>query len=168
MTEIKETSINDIRPYENNPRFNEASVDKVAASIKEFGFRNPIIVDKDGVIIAGHTRYKAAQRLGLQTVPIIVAEDLTPEQVKAYRIADNKVGEASLWDYDLLSIELEGIKDIDMDLFGTWADFPDYEGEPMKPTSAARDSEEIDTAEFSKFQCECPRCHFKFNPGAGQ
>lgn len=167
MTEIKETSINDIRPYENNPRFNEASVDKVANSIKEFGFRNPIIVDRDGVIIAGHTRYKAAQRLGLQTVPVIIAEDLTPEQVRAYRIADNKAGEGSLWDYDLLNIELESIKTIDMDLFGSWGP-ADYEAEPMKPTSADRDSEEIDLEEFSKFQCECPRCHFKFNPKVGQ
>ena len=90
----------DIKPYpENNPPINDAAVDAVAASIQEFGFRQPIVVDADGVIICGHTRYKAALKLGLEKVPVHVAKDLTPEQIKAYRIADNKTAELADWDY---------------------------------------------------------------------
>ena len=96
----------DLKPYENNPRLNEDAVDLVAASIDEFGFKQPIVVDKDLIIIAGHTRWKAAQKLGLETVPCIQADDLTPAQVKAYRLADNKVAEAAQWDLDALQFEL--------------------------------------------------------------
>lgn len=108
----------EIKPYEKNPRKNDDSVDYVANSIKEFGFKQPIVIDKDGVIVAGHTRYKAAKKLGLKEVPCIVADDLTDEQIKAYRIADNKVGELSEWDFGLLGIELDSIEDIDMSDFG--------------------------------------------------
>jgi DNA modification methylase len=108
--------ISRVKPYENNPRINDDAVDAVAASIREFGFRQPIVVDADGVIICGHTRYKAALKLGLEKVPVHVAKDLTPEQIKAYRIADNKTAEASDWDYDLLPIELGALKDADFDL----------------------------------------------------
>ena len=83
-------NVNDLIPYINNPRINDKAVDKVAASIKEFGFKNPIIIDKGNVIIAGHTRLKAAKKLGLEEIPTIKAEDLTDEQVKAYRLVDNK------------------------------------------------------------------------------
>ncbi len=106
----------DIRPYENNPRHNDDAVDAVAASIREFGFRQPIVVDGDGVIICGHTRYKAALRLGLDKVPVHVAKDLTPEQIKAYRIADNKTNELSDWNYDLLPIELSALQACNYDL----------------------------------------------------
>ena len=82
--------ISEIKPYENNPRNNDSAVDAVAASIREFGWQQPIVVDKDGVIIAGHTRYKGARKLGLTEVPVVVAENLTDEQVMAYRLADNK------------------------------------------------------------------------------
>lgn len=110
----------DLKPYENNPRLNEDAVDLVAASIEEFGFKQPIVVDKDLIIIAGHTRWKAAQKLGLETVPCIQADDLTPAQVKAYRLADNKVAEAAQWDLDALQFELEelGNMDFDMEPFG--------------------------------------------------
>lgn len=107
-----------LTPYENNPRDNDASVPRVAESIREFGFQAPIIVDADGVIIAGHTRLKAALGLGLKEVPVVVADDLTPEQVRAYRLADNKAGEESSWLEGLLSEELSQIGDIDMSLFG--------------------------------------------------
>ena len=90
---IIEKKIGDIKPYERNPRRNDEAVKYVAESIKNFGFKNPIIVDNDGVIVAGHTRFKAAKQLGLQVVPCVVADDLTPEQIKAFRLADNKVGE---------------------------------------------------------------------------
>ena len=102
MTELTQMKLADIKPYERNPRRNDDSVQAVANSIKAFGFRSPIIVDADNVIIAGHTRYKAAKKLRLKTVPVIVADDMTPEQVEAYRIADNSAGSRSDWDHDLL------------------------------------------------------------------
>jgi ParB-like nuclease domain len=108
--------IDTIRPYENNPRINDAAVDAVAASIREFGWRKPIVVDEHGVIIAGHTCYKAAIKLCLEMVPVHVAKDLTPEQIKAYRIADNKTAERSDWNYDLLPIELAQLQGMNYDL----------------------------------------------------
>jgi len=95
-----------IRPYENNPRRNDDGVASLAASIREYGFRQPIVVDEDGVVICGHTRLKAAERLGLVEVPVHVAIGLTPEQVKAYRLADNKTAELAEWDKQLLALEL--------------------------------------------------------------
>ena len=112
----KETK--DLIPYANNPRLNDNAVDAVAASIKEFGFKVPIVVDSENVIINGHTRLKAAHKLGLKQVPCIVADDLTPEQVKAFRLADNKTSELAEWDMDKLGIELGEIPDIDMNAFG--------------------------------------------------
>ena len=108
--------IQDIRPYENNPRLNDDAVDAVAASLKEFGFRQPIVVDGDSVIICGHTRYKAALKLGLEKVPIHVAKDLSPEQIRAYRIADNQTASLATWNYDLLPIELGALKEVNYDL----------------------------------------------------
>lgn len=116
--EIKLVKIADIRPYDRNPRNNDGAVDAVAASIKEFGWQQPIVVDRDGVIIAGHTRYKAAQKLKCKEVPVVVAENLTDEQVKAYRLADNKTGELAEWDTALLDEELAELADFDMSQFG--------------------------------------------------
>lgn len=106
-----------IKQYEKNPRKNDEAVGPVAESIKEFGFKCPIILDKDNVIVAGHTRYKAAKQLKLKEVPCIVADDLTEEQIKAFRLADNKVGEIAEWDYNILELELDEILNIDMSLF---------------------------------------------------
>lgn len=117
MKELKWEPIKSIRPYEKNPRRNDEAVDAVAASIKEFGWQQPIVVDRDGVIIAGHTRYKAAKKLKCDTVPVVVADDLTEDQVKAYRLADNKTGELAEWETALLGEELAGI-DLDMTQFG--------------------------------------------------
>lgn len=111
-------SVDDLLPYVNNPRLNDGAVDAVAASIKEFGFKVPIVVDSDGVIVTGHTRLKAAKKLGLDTVPVIVASDLSPEQVKAFRLADNKTAELAEWDIGKLDIELGEIENIDMGDFG--------------------------------------------------
>lgn len=110
----------DIKPYDNNPRQNDGAVDAVVASIREFGFRQPLVVDNDHVIIVGHTRYKAAQKMGLDKVPVHVATDLTPAQIKAYRLADNKTGELAQWDFDLLPLELADLQgmDFDIDLIG--------------------------------------------------
>ena len=113
--EIKEIKIEELKPYENNPRHNEAAVGPVANSIKEFGFKVPIIIDKDNVIIAGHTRLKAAKLLGLETVPCVLADDLTEEQAKAFRLADNKVSELAEWDFDDLERELEELDAMDLD-----------------------------------------------------
>jgi len=108
--------IGTIRPYENNPRLNDAGVDAVAASIREFGFRQPIVVDEDGVIIVGHTRYKAALKLGLEEVPVHVMVGVSKAQAKAYRIADNQTATLSQWDDDKLPIELAQLQQMDFDL----------------------------------------------------
>src|SRR5579872_6581542 len=108
--------IDSIRPYENNPRLNDAAVDAVAASIREYGFRQPIVVDEQGVIIVGHTRYKAALKLGLAEVPVHVAVGLTAAQAKAYRLADNQTATLSQWDDDKLPLELAQLQGMDFDL----------------------------------------------------
>lgn len=109
-------NINQLKPYENNPRFNDKAVDAVAKSIENFGFKVPIVVDKHNVIVTGHTRLKAAQKLGLAQVPVIVADDLTPEKIKAFRLADNKVSELADWDFSKLEAELAGLE-MDMTQF---------------------------------------------------
>lgn len=111
-------NIDDIKPYDNNPRDNDNAVDATANSIKEFGWRQPIVVDKDKVIVAGHTRYYAAKKLGYDVVPVVDASDLSDEQVRAYRLADNKTGELADWNTKLLDDELQSILDIDMTDFG--------------------------------------------------
>lgn len=124
---IIDVELDKLKPYENNPRFNDEGVEKVTNSIKEFGFKNPIILDKDNVIVCGHTRWKAAQKLGLKYVPCIIADDLTPEQVKAFRLVDNKTAEFSDWDMDALNQELANILDFDMSLFGFMDEMPDID-----------------------------------------
>lgn len=110
---IVEKRLNELKPYENNPRINDGAVKFVKNSIEEFGFNVPIVIDKNGVIVAGHTRYKASQELGLETVPCVVADYLTDEQVKAFRIADNKTAEKASWDLDALKTEMEELEEID-------------------------------------------------------
>lgn len=114
---IKTIKIEELKPYANNPRFNDDAVEYVANSIKEFGFKVPIIVDKKNEIVAGHTRYKASLELGLKEVPCIVADDLNEEQIKAFRLADNKVSEKSSWNFELLDEELQDL-DLNMEEFG--------------------------------------------------
>ena len=115
--QIISKNIEEIKEYENNPRNNDNAVEYVARSIKDFGFKMPIIIDKNNVIVAGHTRYKAAKELNLTEVPCIVADDLTDEQIKAFRLVDNKSAELAEWNLELLNIELENIHDIDMNLY---------------------------------------------------
>lgn len=116
--DIKQIPITDVVPYDKNPRNNDDAVESTANSIKEFGWQQPIVVDKNNIIIVGHTRLKAAEKLKLDTVPVLVADNLSEEQVKAYRLADNKTGELADWDMALLNEELEGIAELDMDDFG--------------------------------------------------
>lgn len=115
--EIKMVKVEDLKPYVNNPRLNDDAVEYVANSIKQFGFKVPMVIDKDNVIVAGHTRFKASLELGLKEVPCIIADDLNEEQIKAFRLADNKVSEKADWNIELLDEELNDL-DIDMSEFG--------------------------------------------------
>jgi site-specific DNA-methyltransferase (adenine-specific) len=142
--EIVLKRLSDISPYENNPRKNDEAVKYVAESIREFGFKVPIVIDRNNIIVAGHTRYKAAKKLNIKEVPCIVADDLTDEQVKAFRLADNKVAEKAEWDFELLSDELDGLFDFDMTVFGF-----DEEEEEEKP-EVHEDEYEIEPPEEPK------------------
>ena len=149
--QIIEKNIDDLVPYENNPRRNEDAVQYVKASIQEFGFKVPIVIDKNNVIVAGHTRLLAAKELGLEMVPCIKADDLTDEQVRAFRLADNKVSEAAGWDFDALDQELAELDDIDMNQFGfadteaiNWDDTPEITEENYQ--------------EPEKTKLQCPSC----------
>lgn len=115
---IEMLKVKDLIPYERNPRNNKDAVDVVANSIKEFGFKNPIIIDKDNVIVAGHTRLLAAKKLKIKEVPCVRADDLTDEQVKAFRIADNSTAQVAEWDFDLLKFEIEDLPEFDFADFG--------------------------------------------------
>ena len=148
--------IGEIRPYKNNPRRNDGAVDAVAASIKNFDFNQPIVVDKNGVIIVGHTRYKAAQKLGMTEVPIIRADDLTEEQAKAYRLADNKTAELADWDFAKLDEELAEL-DFDMSEFGFDTDSIDFDSE-VAPKS------ESEYVEKEEQLVVCPNCGLSFSP----
>lgn len=160
--QIIDKKLAELKPYENNPRNNDEAAEYVANSIKEFGFKVPIVIDSEGVIVAGHTRLKAAERLGLKTVPCIVADDLTPEQVKAFRLADNKAGEIATWDFEKLDIELSGITDIDMTDFG-FENFeiedeaePDIiEDEPPEPTSGEPKAKRGDVYRLGRHRLMC-------------
>jgi hypothetical protein len=116
--QIVEMKVKELIPYENNPRFNENAIEYVANSIKEFGFKVPIVIDANNVIVCGHTRVKACERLGIKTVPCVIADDLTEEQIKAFRIADNKTAEIAEWDFDMLDMEIAELKDFDLERFG--------------------------------------------------
>lgn len=149
-SELIYKSIDELIPYEQNPRNNDHAVDAVASSIKEFGFKVPIIIDKDNVIVAGHTRYKASKQLGLESVPCIVADDLTEDQIKAFRLADNKVGELASWDFAKLEQELIDIT-IDMTAFG----FKDLEDINIDDLFVEHDGE---AKEKEPKKVQCPHC----------
>lgn len=150
-----ELMLAEIKPYENNPRYNDNAVDAVAKSIEEFGFQQPLVVDKDHVIIVGHTRYKAAQQLELETVPCVIADNLTEEQCKAYRLADNKVGELAQWDLEKLKIELDEIE-MDMDGFGF------IELADLNVDGFFEDAEPKEETEPEEKEITCPHCGMSF------
>ena len=152
---IEYININEIKPYKNNPKKNDKAVEKVVASIKEFGFKNPIIIDKNMEIITGHTRFKAAIKLKMDKVPIIRAEDLTEEQVKAYRIADNKTGEIAEWDTDLLLEEINKLKLNNYDIESTGFDEKDIK-ELIDQTNKPIDIDELLTELDTKTSIEKP------------
>ena len=153
---IVKMKVEDLIPYINNPRNNENAVDKVASSISEFGFKNPIFVDKNNIVVNGHTRLLASKKLGLKEVPVIVIDDLTDTQIKAFRIADNKVAEYSKWDYDLLNIELEQLEELEFNM----SNFGISVFEPIE-FEIDEDIEEILEEEYEeppKKTCTCPNC----------
>jgi ParB-like chromosome segregation protein Spo0J len=158
--QIEQWEIDRIKPYDKNPRRNDKAVEAVAKSIKEFGFRQPIVVDAGGVIVVGHTRYKAALKLGLATVPVHVAADLSPQQARAYRIADNRTNETADWDIDLLPIELGELQGdgADLKLLG----FTDKElAEYLKDFDTDLEDGAADADEAGD-TIRCPKCGHEF------
>jgi ParB-like chromosome segregation protein Spo0J len=158
--QIESVALNKIIPYIRNPRKNDNAVEKVASSIKEFGFRQPIVVDSENVIIAGHTRFEAAKRLGLDVVPIHVADGLTEQQAKAYRIADNRVSQEAEWDHDLLKLELEEIDN------SALTGFEEFEiSEILKEINFAPsfENEQQRLDELDPKMVECPHCNKEFD-----
>lgn len=166
---VEQWPIDRVIGYARNPRkISDSAVSKVASSIKEYGWRQPIVVDGEGVIVVGHTRLAAAEKLGLTTVPVHVAADMTPQQVKAYRLADNRTSEENEWDGDLLALELGELAAIDFDMALTGFDgselselmFPEDQTDQEPGASSTK---EIDSDEF-QMECRCPRCGFEFDP----
>ena len=161
---VEYKKLKDLKPYENNPRNNENAVEYVKNSIQEFGFRVPLVVDANNVIVCGHTRYKAAQELGVKEIACVVADDLTEEQINAFRLADNKTQELAEWDWNKIGEELGAIEGIDMRLMG-FADFLDEPERGELPEKKLGGGNEIDLDSFAdeEFQYTCPCCGFKFN-----
>lgn len=149
--EIIQKPVDELIQYENNPRLNDKAVTPVANSIKEFGFKVPILIDKDDVIIAGHTRLKAAIQLGMREVPCILCDDLTPEQVKAFRLVDNKVAEFADWDLEKLNIELGDIE-MDMEEFGFF-ELPEIDIDEY-----LKDKQDKPVEEPEPKRIQCPHC----------
>lgn len=163
--QIEYLSIDDVIPYGNNPRNNDGeAVDRVASSIAEYGFKIPVIVDKDNIIVAGHTRVKAAKKLGIDKVPVIRADDLTPAQIKGFRLAENRVSEYATWNNELLTIELEELQDIDFDLDLTG--FEEWELDNLLNPVSDDDLEDyfVDREEKPKEpkKTKCPLCGGEF------
>ena len=160
---IVNLKVEELIPYINNPRNNTEAVDKVAASIKEFGFKVPIVIDKDNVVVTGHTRLLASKKLGLQEVPCVIADDLSPAQIKAFRIADNKVSEYAEWDEDMLKVELEELEEMNFDLDSVSIDFSDFDmALDLEDTEEGQEQEEnIYTKEINipqyEITGECPK-----------
>lgn len=153
--EIVYKKLSELIPYENNPRKNDEAVDAVAASISEFGWKVPVVIDTDNVVVAGHTRLKAAKKLGIEDIPCIVADDLSEEQVKAFRLADNKVSELAGWDFTQLAIEMSNI-DMDMSRFGFDTEFD--------PSTLDDLFAEATPKEKQKERIQCPHCGEWFEP----
>ena len=144
--QIIDKRVEDLIPYENNPRINDGAVDAVAASISRFGWKVPLVIDKNNVVVTGHTRLKAAKALGLDTVPCILADDLSEEQVRAFRLVDNKTGELAGWDFSKLQSELAMIEGINMEDFG------------FLLAEIGKFKEEVKAEQNEAKKIFCPRC----------
>jgi len=160
---VEQSSTDSLIPYARNPRRNQAAIAKVAASIKEFGFRQPIVVDSDYVVVVGHTRLEAAKILGLDEVPVHVAKDMTPAQAKAYRLADNRTGEDATWDFELLTLEIDDLREqFNGDLSAIGFDEGELENLSTSETEEAPEDfdeydENIETAHT------CPKCGYSWS-----
>ncbi|MBR3746218.1 MAG: ParB N-terminal domain-containing protein [Selenomonadaceae bacterium] len=150
--EVKEFALSELIPYEKNPRKNDNAVDAVANSIKTFGFKVPLVIDADKIIVCGHTRYKAAQKLGLESVPCVIADDLSPELIRAFRLADNKTAELAGWNFELLDMELADIS-FDMNEFG-------FADSPYIDFNNIEDLTEESYTEPKQKKLSCPKCGY--------
>ena len=164
--QIELVDINQIVPYAQNPRINQSAIAKVADSIKEFGFRQPIVVDSNMVIIAGHTRYDAAKLIGLSQVPVHIADGLSSSQVRAYRLADNRLHEDAIWDEELLKIELSDLKqdDFGLQLVGfNNAELDKLLEDDNQDKKSSTPSKELKSTDFDEFTNICPKCGFEWD-----
>ena len=152
--------IGQIKPYENNPRNNDNAVDAVAESIRQCSYIQPIIVDENNVVLAGHTRLKALQQLGYEEVPCLIREGLTEEQKKKFRFLDNKTGEAAIWDIEKLNEELFDLDLGDLDFFNMSEESFEFKEEPERQGAVEYEMEDF---EDEAFTYECPSCGFRFN-----
>ena len=153
LTKVK---LSAIRPYERNPRRNDKAAEEVAKSIEQVGYCNPIIVDEDMVVLAGHTRLKALKKLGWKECDVIIRGGLTEEQKKKYRLYDNKTGELAEWDFELLAQEMEGLDFSAFDIdWGMQAEFDEPEEREFSD----------DESDDEEYDYECPVCGFLFNKG---
>jgi len=164
--QIVEVNLSDLKPYNRNAKKHpENQVEHIANSLREFGWKQPIVIDKDNVIVCGHGRLLAAKSLGWDTAPCVYADDLTDEQIRAYRIIDNKSQEVSGWDYEKLDAELDKIMDaVDMTQYGFSFEYGEDLDEGEAPRMEIDNSEEIDITNYGNdtFECECPVCGFRF------
>ena len=157
---MKTLPIEQIKPYENNPRLNDDAVEAVRKSMEQCGYIAPIVVDENNVVLAGHTRLKALKEMGAKECEVLEVAGLSDDEKRKYRLLDNKTNELALWDFDKLAEELEGLDFDDLEL--DWMDnlediaIPAYK----EPTNEELDLEDFDDDEF---ECECPRCGFRFN-----
>ena len=161
--DIVDMPIEQIKPYKKNPRKNEKAVPEVVKSIKEFGFRQPLVVDSSMVLIVGHTRLLAAKELGLTNVPVHIASTLTPAQVRAYRIADNRSHDRSEWDVNLLNEELGELFEMEEKFDIEFMDFGDFGPGEEKEKEIKEGSKELDESEFNDFDHKCPKCGFEYD-----
>jgi ParB-like chromosome segregation protein Spo0J len=161
---IEHWPIEKLIPYARNPRKNDQAVEQVAAAIKEFGFRVPIVIKSDGTIVDGHLRLKAAQKLDLNEVPIVLADDLSDAQIKAFRISVNRMAELAEWDNELLALEFAELKDFgfDISLIGFDDSFLNSLNEPIKAKDYTG-SKELNENDFKDFDHVCPKCGFEFD-----
>ena len=172
---VEQWPIDRLTPYARNPRRNDEAVPKMASLIKEFGFKVPVVARSDGAVIDGHLRLKAARHLGMETVPVVLADEWTEAQVKAFRIAVNKSAELAEWDPALLALEIEDLKALDFDLELTgftpeelgdiWLDGDgmDVTATPQSEGQEGAAEQDLEDYGEEKFAHECPRCKFKFN-----
>lgn len=166
IEKIEQWEIGRLIPYARNPRKNDHAVDKIASAIREFGFKVPIIAKSNGDVVDGHLRLKAAQKLGMDTVPVVIADDLTDAQVKAFRLSVNKMAELAEWDEELLRVEFAELTDLGFDLALTGFEvvdlqniFLESEKIELEKDSSAKEID-VDSYEMS---CICPKCGFEFD-----